>query len=91
LASPPIDRRSGPRKSWRLHDEAERMANEAGHAFTIAFVLLHRMLSEAMTANLEFASQDRPDLCRAARTARDCAVAPRRRSVHALVRDEGCE
>jgi hypothetical protein len=37
---------------WPLHDEAERVANEAGHAFTIAFVLLHRLLSEAMTSNL---------------------------------------
>jgi class 3 adenylate cyclase/tetratricopeptide (TPR) repeat protein len=37
---------------WRLHDEAERLANDMGHAFTIAFVLLHRLLSEAMTANL---------------------------------------
>lgn len=37
---------------WRLHDEAEQLANDAGHAFTIAFVLLHRLLSEAMTSNL---------------------------------------
>ena len=37
---------------WRLHDEAERLANNIGHAFTIAFVLLHRLLSEAMTSNL---------------------------------------
>jgi class 3 adenylate cyclase/tetratricopeptide (TPR) repeat protein len=37
---------------WRLHDEAERFANDFGHAFTIAFVLLHRLLSEAMTSNL---------------------------------------
>jgi hypothetical protein len=37
---------------WRLHDEAERLANNIGHAFTTAFVLLHRLLSEAMTSNL---------------------------------------
>lgn len=37
---------------WRLHDEAERLANDIGHPFTIAFILLHRLLSEAMTSNL---------------------------------------
>jgi tetratricopeptide (TPR) repeat protein len=37
---------------WQLHDEAEQLANDTGHTFTIAFVLLHRLLSEAMTANL---------------------------------------
>jgi hypothetical protein len=37
---------------WHLHDEAERLANDIGHAFTSAFVLVHRLLSEAMTSNL---------------------------------------
>ena len=39
---------------WRLHDEAWRLADRADHAFafTLAFVLLHRLLSEAMTTNL---------------------------------------
>ena len=45
-------RRGAFTDGWRLHDEAERLANEVGHAFTIAFVLLHRLLSEAMTSNL---------------------------------------
>jgi class 3 adenylate cyclase/tetratricopeptide (TPR) repeat protein len=45
-------RRAAFMDGWRLHDEAERLANDIGHAFTIAFVLLHRLLSEAMTSNL---------------------------------------
>jgi class 3 adenylate cyclase/tetratricopeptide (TPR) repeat protein len=45
-------RRASFAEGWRLHDKAERLANDIGDAFTIAFVLLHRLLSEAMTSNL---------------------------------------
>jgi hypothetical protein len=45
-------RRGSAVDGWRLHDEAERLANDIGHAFTITFVLLHRLISEAMTSNL---------------------------------------
>lgn len=37
---------------WRLHDEAWHLADRTDRAFTFAFVLLHRVLSEAMTSNL---------------------------------------
>jgi class 3 adenylate cyclase/tetratricopeptide (TPR) repeat protein len=38
---------------WRLHDEAWRIAKEKDYAFTVAFVLLHQQISEAMTSNLD--------------------------------------
>jgi len=37
---------------WRLHSEAWHLADRIDRAFTFAFVLLHRLLSEAMTSNL---------------------------------------
>jgi class 3 adenylate cyclase len=38
---------------WRLHDEAWQLAKEKDDAFTVAFVLLHRQISEVMTSNLD--------------------------------------
>jgi class 3 adenylate cyclase/tetratricopeptide (TPR) repeat protein len=38
---------------WRLHDEASQLAKEKDYAFTVAFVLLHRQISEVMTSNLD--------------------------------------
>jgi class 3 adenylate cyclase len=37
---------------WRTHDEAWRLAREQDFAFTVGFVLLHRLISEAITSNL---------------------------------------
>jgi tetratricopeptide (TPR) repeat protein len=45
-------RRGAFTDGWGLHDKSERLANDMGHALTVAFVLLHRLLSEAMTSNL---------------------------------------
>jgi hypothetical protein len=40
-----------------LHDKAQRLANDVGHPLAITFVLLHRLLSEAVTSNLAFIRQ----------------------------------
>jgi hypothetical protein len=44
-------RRGDLASGWRFHDEASRTARD--DAFTVAFILLHRSISEVMTSNFE--------------------------------------
>jgi hypothetical protein len=46
-------RRGDLNSGWRFHDEASRMAKTRDDAFTVAFILLHRLISEVTTSNLE--------------------------------------
>jgi tetratricopeptide (TPR) repeat protein len=38
---------------WRFHDQARRMAKTRDDAFTVAFILLHQLISEVTTSNFD--------------------------------------
>jgi class 3 adenylate cyclase len=46
-------RRGDLYSGWRFHDEASRMAKTRDDAFTVAFILLHRLISEVTTSSFE--------------------------------------